>query len=112
MDDDERSVDSQSAGSLEEFIVDSDHSETGDEKGESDTALTRVSAENICMGKRKRRETNRFLPENYDTLMLESCSSLGSESEDGMANTDDDDEWVASESDPESESESGSGSDD
>ena len=91
-DDDERSVDSKSEGSLCEFIINSSDDDGCGEDDAAITNLTKISTENICKGKRTRRKNNRFVPENYAEMMLESCSDIGTETEEEENFTEEDDE--------------------
>ena len=101
---DVRSIDSRSVGSLEDFV---DEKVYYDE-GEEDPCA--VSQKNIITGKRSRKETTKYLPENFEEIFMEGDtypSSSESTEEDEY-----DDDWETAEEEDEEEEEEWDSSED
>ena len=95
-DDDERSQDSMSIGSLVDFIEENDEVILMDSK---DTAA--VCEDNIIKGRRTRKKTERWLPDDYEKAMLEDDSILTDSDHENCV--DDESSWEANEEDEEEE---------
>ena len=77
-DDDERSEDSMSVGSLVDFIEENDEVILMDSK---DSAA--VCEDNIIDGRRTRKKTQRWLPDDYEKTMMED-DSIPTDSDDAI----------------------------